>query len=601
LNDAHKLLKDAVAADNVHYRAFALESITRYYYMNNPDSFYHYYRTLEALVLQQKDYQNFFRYRSWYIYQLIHDQKMKQALAEINKDIRKAKAMKRQDLLDGSLQDLAHYYKVLKMNKESFKLCEDILASMEKRHAKPEEQINMLREILTNCPNDEKLLLYLSKFKGFINVMKRDHIDSYSSLLTLRFLEYTYYKYLAAKYLMPHKKYKEAKETLLNMVKVDSDRFSHDLNAQEMWVEYYMAVGDDKSALERTGRMLELAQQKKEAIAVEVILDKRATLLYKVGLNKEAYETSRLFIQVHDSLNSESYNKDLVTLRTQLDVDKLEMQNKQAELDAAHAKAYVNYLMWGGVTLVLIILILVNIVRYSRKETKRVNEARSQEEENARRKLAFFANMNHEIRTPLNAIDGFSQLIMEENDPEMRRQQYAVIHNSNEMLQRLVAEVLDVSKLEAHSMTFFNKPLDVPSLMKELESFFKMRVPEGVELILRECAPLTLVTDRNRLTQVITNLFNNAVKHTKQGSITFGYELSGENVKFYMQDTGEGIPADKVNDIFNQYVQLGSNTSGVGLGLTICKGIVEQMDGKIGVDSVLEKGSTFWFVIPMKK
>jgi signal transduction histidine kinase len=120
-------------------------------------------------------------------------------------------------------------------------------------------------------------------------------------------------------------------------------------------------------------------------------------------------------------------------------------------------------------------------------------------------------------------------------------------------------------------------------------------------LILRECAPLTLVTDRNRLTQVITNLFNNAVKHTKQGSITFGYELSGENVKFYMQDTGEGIPADKVNDIFNQYVQLGSNTSGVGLGLTICKGIVEQMDGKIGVDSVLEKGSTFWFVIPMKK
>lgn len=117
---------------------------------------------------------------------------------------------------------------------------------------------------------------------------------------------------------MPHKKYKEAKETLLNMVKVDSDRFSHDLNAQEMWVEYYMAVGDDKSALERNGRMLELAQQKKEAIAVEVILDKRATLLYKVGLNKEAYETSRLFIQVHDSLNSESYNKDLVTLRTQL-------------------------------------------------------------------------------------------------------------------------------------------------------------------------------------------------------------------------------------------------------------------------------------------
>ena len=600
LDDSQQLLREAVAADNAHYRTFALESITRFYYMKIPDSFYLYYHRLEASVWQVKDYQNFFRYRSWYIYQLIHDQKMKQALAVINEDTKRAKEMKRPDFLDGSLQNLAHYYKALKMNKESFNLSESILASMEKRHAKAEDQINMLREILNNCPTDDKLLLYLSKLKNFIDVMRRDHIESYSNLLTQKFVEYNYYRVYINRYLMPHKRYKEAKEALDYLVKIDPSRFAHDLQSQDIWVDYYVAVGDNMKALEMNDQMLEIAKSRQEAIATETILDRRATLFYKMGRNKEAYETSRLFIQVHDSLNSDSYNKDLATLRTQLDLDKLEMQNKQVELEQTRSHAFINYLMWGGVTLILVILILVNIVRYSRKETRRVKEEKLRADEEAQKKLAFFADMNHEIRTPLNAIDGFSQLLVEENDPEMRRQQYEVIHNSNEMLQRLIAEVLDVSKLEAHSMTFFNKPCDVPSLMKELESFFKMHVPEGVELILRECAPLTLVTDRNRLTQVITNLFNNAVKHTKLGSITFGYDLSGENVKFYVQDTGEGIPADKVDDIFNQYVQLGSNTSGVGLGLTICKGIVKQMGGKIGVDSVLGKGSTFWFVIPTK-
>jgi len=206
--------------------------------------------------------------------------------------------------------------------------------------------------------------------------------------------------------------------------------------------------------------------------------------------------------------------------------------------------------------------------------------------------------MNHEIRTPLNAIEGYSQLIVEENDPEIRQQHYEIIHNSNDMLQRLLSEALDVSKLEANAMTFFNKPCDIPSLMNELHGIFELRMPENVELVLEDCPPLTLVTDRNRLTQVITNLFNNATKHTLKGRISFGYNQVDDKIRFFVEDTGEGIPKDKKEVIFNQYVQLGSGTSGVGLGLTICKGIVEQMGGTIGVDSVLGKGSTFWFTIP---
>ena len=213
-------------------------------------------------------------------------------------------------------------------------------------------------------------------------------------------------------------------------------------------------------------------------------------------------------------------------------------------------------------------------------------------------KLAFFANINHEIRTPLNAIEGYSQLIVEENDPEIRQQHYEIIHNSNDMLQRLLSEALDVSKLEANAMTFFNKPCDIPSLMNELHGIFKLRMPENVELALEDCPPLTLVIDRNRLTQVITNLFNNATKHTIKGRISFGYDQNDDKIRFFVKDTGEGIPKDKIDVIFDQYVQLGSGTSGVGLGLTICKGIVEQMGGTIGVDSIFGEGSTFWFTIP---
>ncbi len=597
--EAVDLLKEANAVKDDHFRAIAYKAFASYYYILNPDSFYYFYQKLEPLLLKQKSYDDYFLTRSWYIYQLIQDQKLKEALSVINDEIKMAKSLKNQDYLDSSLQNLAHYYLSVKMEKESFTLLENVLASMEKRKASPEKQINLIREILNYSEND-KLLLYLNKLKRFIDTMESNHIVSYSPLLTYSYMRIFYDRILVRKYLFPQKKYKEAELALQDIMKTDYKRASNDMQIMNLWYDYYILIDDKKNALAMSDQMILNAKDvRKEASSLAVILKKRANLLFDMDKTKEAFVTYRQYVELHDSLNSESYNKDLATLRSQLELNQLEVENKQAELKATRSQAYVNYMLWAGVTLILVIIILVNLVHYSRKETKRVNEERKREEEETQRKLAFYANMNHEIRTPLNAIDGFSQLIVEEEEKEARHQYYEIIHNSNELLQRLVSEVLDVSKLEAHSMTFFNKSCDMPPLMKELESFFKMRVPEGVELILCECAPLTMVIDRNRLTQVITNLFNNAVKHTKVGSITFGYEPLGENVKFYVQDTGEGIPADKLDAVFAQYVQLGSGTSGVGLGLTICKGIIEQMGGKIGVDSVLGKGSTFWFVVPI--
>ena len=594
IDEAQMLYKESCVSQNEPYRIRALMYLSRYYYFSIPDSFYHYYGQLQSSVLRQNNYDDYYLIRNWYIFQLIHDQKVKQAKAEIDKDMALAKKLKNKDYEDAARLNLALYYNSIKMNDEGFQLLENILAEMEARNASPENQINVLRELLRNASSDEKLMKYLHKLKSFAVEMRKKHIERYSDLISYAYVEYTYDRSLISEYLMPHKMYKEAKTALDDLVKVDSGRAAQDLLMQEQLFDYYDQTGHKEKALELSNSMLKISDLRKEATRQEVILKKRSRLLFDLNRYKEAYLEYDQYVKVHDSLDNASYKKDLVTLRSQLELNQLEIQNKQAALK-------VTYMMWGAVSLFLVIIILIVLVRQSKKNARRAEEQEKREAEATRRKLAFYANMNHEIRTPLNAIDGFSQLLVEENDPEMRRQQYEVIHNSNEMLQRLIAEVLDVSKLEAHSMTFFNKPCDLQALMTELHSVFKLQMPEHVELILRECKPLTIEIDRNRLTQVITNLFNNAVKHTMEGSIRFGYENLDDTVRFFVEDTGEGIPEDKKDAIFDKYVQLGSGTSGVGLGLSICQGIVEQMGGKIGVDSVFGKGSTFWFVVPITK
>ena len=192
-------------------------------------------------------------------------------------------------------------------------------------------------------------------------------------------------------------------------------------------------------------------------------------------------------------------------------------------------------------------------------------------------KSAFLANMNHEIRTPLNAIVGFSQVLVDEEDKETRQEFADIIQNNNELLQRLIGDVLDLSKIESNTMSLIYKELNIPSLMKEIYNVILLRMPDGVELLLDDCEDLEMETDRNRLTQILTNLLTNAIKHTQEGFIRFGYKKTDGFVEFFIQDSGEGIPEDKVDSIFSRFVQLDDWGKGVGLGLAICKGLVGQM------------------------
>ena len=237
------------------------------------------------------------------------------------------------------------------------------------------------------------------------------------------------------------------------------------------------------------------------------------------------------------------------------------------------------------------------------KMIQRLKELKEKAELSDRLKSAFLANMSHEIRTPLNAIVGFSDLLGVEEDSELRQNYISLIKMNNDLLLSIVNDVLDISRIESDMMTFTYMDVYLPSFMKDLYNSIQLRRPEGVEMTLDACPDIIFNIDRNRLWQICMNLLTNAVKHTKKGRIWFGYTLEAEEkmIKFYVSDTGCGIPKDELDNIFARFVQLSDFEQGVGLGLAICKGLVLKMGGNISVMSEEGFGSTFIFTLPMKR
>ena len=252
----------------------------------------------------------------------------------------------------------------------------------------------------------------------------------------------------------------------------------------------------------------------------------------------------------------------------------------------------------------IIDMVCVNYDITELKETERkLIAARDKAEELDRLKSAFLANMSHEIRTPLNAIVGFSSLLTETEDMKDRKQYMAIVQENTELLLQLISDILDLSKMESGAFEFVKSDTDVNLLCSEIIRSLRMKVPGGVELVFEECLPGCHVwADKNRLNQVISNFINNALKFTFSGSITLGYYRQTDGyLRFYVRDTGMGIPKNKIKTVFDRFVKLNSFVHGTGLGLSICKSLVEQMGGTIGVESEEGEGSCFWFTYPYQE
>ena len=241
---------------------------------------------------------------------------------------------------------------------------------------------------------------------------------------------------------------------------------------------------------------------------------------------------------------------------------------------------------------------IANITK-RRDDEQALIEAKQRAEESDRLKSAFLANVSHEIRTPLNAIVGFSEVIAH-TESECEREEYLDIVKANSnLLLHLINDILDLSRIESGKMEFIDENIQMDELCEELRQMHQMRIKNDVKIIFeRPAASLTIVSDSHRLRQLYSNLISNAIKYTEKGAITFGYKLKGDMMEGYVRDSGSGIPAEKLNNVFGRFEKLDLLKQGFGLGLSICKSILDKMGGEIWVESELGVGSCFYFLIP---
>ena len=256
-----------------------------------------------------------------------------------------------------------------------------------------------------------------------------------------------------------------------------------------------------------------------------------------------------------------------------------------------------NGVMTGTYGIIRNVNALIDKQEQLKRETERANQS-------GMLKSTFMANMTHEIRTPLNAIVGFSDVLPMLQTPEEKQEIIRVIMNNCDMLLRLINDILVLSNVDANAMEIVPQKIDAAVAFDSVCQSLAQRVQEpGVEFVKDNPYEVCKTSlDGARINQVITNFVTNAVKYTHQGHIRVGYrveERQGQQGFYaYCEDTGSGIPKDQCERVFERFVKLNDFIQGTGLGLSICKAIIEKCGGVIGVDSEVDKGSTFWFWVP---
>ena len=366
-----------------------------------------------------------------------------------------------------------------------------------------------------------------------------------------------------------------------------------------LYASYHIAAKEYTQALQSYDELLPYVKESGSYKDIQ-ISQERAKVLSLMGRIEEACEEYEVINARKDSLDANSYLRQINELHTLYQIDKNELNN-------INRQKKILYWSWF-IILSVLSLIIFFIFRIKRNNKRLIQSQQEQEkvkkqaENSIRTKSLFLSNMSHEIRTPLNAIVGFSEIMVLTENEEEKHEYLEIIQKNSNLLLQLINDILDLSRIESGKSEMHFQQVEIAGLVDEVEKVHQLKMKLNVDLkVVRPQGEFWTSTDRNRVMQVLFNFLSNAIKNTETGSITLGLKQEGDWLKLFVSDTGCGIPEEKLPQIFTRFEKLNDFVQGTGLGLSICKSIVERLGGRIEVSSELGQGSTFALYLPYQE
>ncbi len=609
-----KMLSLSEKKDSTYLQGLILSLIVKNYYNRfMVDSARYWIKKVEKVTLENKQYRYFFDSYNLYCSLEVYLQNYDVAIEHANRLYLMAKDINNIDGLIASYENLGIIYMETFRYVEAIKSFKEGLELQSRQKSKRYgyefqftsyiiESYLKLKDFRNVEKNIEQAYLILDNWKK-----KNNNIPLKRCLWLLD--SYKIEMYVVRK--MPEKAKEYIDEAKINMK-----------NVNDLYVYYYyyyvsalynQLIENYPQALDDIAKILcendyLPAIQLKAKILLESKKYKESALVYEKALN------------IVDTTYNESISKQINQLRTIHEVDKLELKNKELEIESRNSKLRLVWALAGLFLFISIISIIYNIririirnkLRISDKLLKEDKKkliksehdlliAKEKAELSSKYKDIFLANMSHEVRTPLNAIIGFSSVLTELYDNNECKEYVSIIRKNSDLLLKLINDTVDASSLQTGQLKFEFDRYEVRSMCQSLAEELKIHVSNDIVFKFipdeKECY---LFTDEIRLKQLLRNLLINSMKFTSNGEICLKYIINEDSIEFIVEDTGSGIPKEKQEEIFESFQKVDTFSQGIGLGLTLTKLIADKLDGKIIIDSTYTFGTRMIFIHPIK-
>lgn len=603
---AEKLLKEAEQQKNNKYLGNAYFLLIKYHYSHDIDSMRLLLKEAEPVFLNGNNLEYFFRTKTWNIYtyeQQENDERVFSEAKLINKLSEQLNYPEGKEMVD---QAIAHYYSSKKLFKEAFNLYEDVYKRMEARNSSPIKRINIIRQIL-NHRGDEidvnKRIYYLQKLKTYIDECQENNITQLDKENPLYYIKYLYHRsYLFVAY--------DLGDTALMRSHLQEAEYmtqEYPIKNQatvlmRLKAHYYILSKQYTKAIDLYNEIIKDISPKHNRQYLIDLLYEQADMYHKIGKDDLAISQYKKCISLNDSLRRSEYLDELAKMQIQHQEDKKALKIKELQLKVSH-----NTLWELGALLIISLLTCTffGYIIYSRKKRNRfLRKAKERAEESDRMKSAFLSNINHEIRTPLNAIIGFSEILIDEEDEEQRRQYVNIIRENNGMLQQLIDGILSISNIESGTISFKFTNFSLSELMKEIRHIAPTKIPGTTNIEYSQGPDKKIKADRSYLGQALINLLLFSASRAPKGNIRFGYKIKDDTVSFFIQNTDLEISQEEISLLLDYRLLLQRWTKGVGMGVNLelaaTKTLVKRMGGDLELVSRSRQGMVIYLIIPLK-